>query len=50
MKEQSKGASALKLILILLATVGFCFGGYKYAKDIKLGLDLAGGNIDIDTV
>ena len=43
MKEQSKGASALKLILILLATVGFCFGGYKYAKEIKLGLDLAGG-------
>ena len=43
MKEQSKGASALKLILILLATAGFCFGGYKYANDIKLGLDLAGG-------
>ena len=43
MKEQGKGKALIKLLLILIATIGFCFGGYKYIGDVKLGLDLAGG-------
>lgn len=33
----------LLLFLLLLATAGFCFLGYRNASSIKLGLDLNGG-------
>ena len=43
MKVQSKGSAVFKLLLILIATAGFCLGGYYYMDKIDLGLDLAGG-------
>ncbi len=43
MKEQSKGSALFRLILILAATVAFCFLGINNMRNIKLGLDLDGG-------
>ena len=43
MKEQSKGSALFRLILILAATVAFCILGVNNMRNIKLGLDLAGG-------
>ena len=43
MKEETKGKSLLKFILIIAATVGICILGYITMPDIKLGLDLDGG-------
>ncbi|MDO4962276.1 MAG: protein translocase subunit SecDF, partial [Eubacteriales bacterium] len=43
MKEQSKGSAAIRLILILAATIAFCVLGVRDMGNIKLGLDLNGG-------
>ena len=43
MKEETKGKSLLKFLLIIAATVGICILGYITMPDIKLGLDLDGG-------
>ena len=43
MKEQKKGGSAVKLLLIVIAAVAFVWLGINDMPNIKLGLDLAGG-------
>ncbi|MDO4266440.1 MAG: protein translocase subunit SecD [Eubacteriales bacterium] len=43
MKEENRGKSLLKLLLIVAATAAFCVMGYLNMPNIKLGLDLAGG-------
>ena len=43
MKEETKGKSLLKLLLIIAATAAFCVMGAMNMADIKLGLDLDGG-------
>lgn len=43
MKQETKGKSLFKFLLVIAATVAFCVLGYLAMPDIKLGLDLDGG-------